>query len=231
MFPGMVNDMNYHLFYMSITMTASIIAFILGLFFMLRNKRGYFFSFCVFGLFSFTVGHTFYVLLELTGNDSFVFSLGSLGVISGLLCISFACNAINKIDEEENIDLKKYNKIANAAPAFMIICWIAMFIFKVGFERMIIATLFLFSALPCSFYSLRNAIIPYSKKSLNGNLNPFFAVVLVFCIAEMLSEASWIISGTSAAGYVDFIIFIIVSVCNILMPVMLERGYRKWMKI
>lgn len=220
--------MNLLLIQSIIITSASVLSFLIGFINLTRKKKGYFYSFAVLGLFGFAVGRVFCLLLEITGESNYVFSLGSLGIISGFLCLMFAGQTVNKVDSPDIGNGKKYSLISLIMPVFFIACWLIMFFSRLGFEKMIIPTLFLFSAMPCSYFCLKSVISPVENGSFLGCLKPFFITVIVHCVSAMANEVTWIVYGTKADAIASWLIIAVSSVCYLLIPLMLERGNRKW---
>jgi len=211
----------------------AMFAFVYGLISLFKNKRGYFYSFAVLGLFSFAMGRVFMLFLSLIHiENTGVFSIGSLGTVSGFMCLSFACNSIEKIDSIDVENTKKYKRIALIMPIMYFVFLILLIIGKLGFEELVIFILFAFSSMPCSYYCLRNAVTPYSKNSFMGCMRPFFIAVLALCITAETTELTWLIDATSKAMTVLSVLFTVLgTICYIAIAILLERGNRKWIKM
>lgn len=223
--------MNLLLLQSIIITSASVLAFLIGFVNLFKSKRGYFYPFAVLGLFGFAVGRIFCLLLEITGENNYVFSLGSLGIISGFLCLMFAGQTINKVDGGDVKNTKKYSVIALIMPVFFITCWLIMLSGHLESEKMIIPTLFLFSAMPCSYFCLKNIISPVGKGSFMDSQKPFFIVVIIHCVNAMMGEVTWLFYNSKADMIASWLVVLVSTVCYLLIPLLLERGNKKWTKM
>ncbi|GEM_PF-7076627 len=206
-------------------------AFVYGFVNLIKNKKGYFYSFTVLGLFGFAIGRIFLFFLSVICIENIeVFSLGSLGTVCGFLCLTFACNTIEKIDSIEVKNAKKYKYIALIMPALYVVCFVLMTLGNLGFEAMILTYIYSFSVAPCSYYCLKNIITPYPKNSYMHCLRPFFAIMLVICIMAMLSEMTWLIDE-AYMQIASVSLTVGGTLCYIAIAVFLERGTKKWIRM
>ncbi len=220
--------MKYTIICSMIITFSAFFALIFGLVNMRKKDKGFFYSFVVFGFFGFAIGYLYMLLLEITGADGMVFSLGSIGVVSGFLSISFSCSTIKKVDSCEVQNIKKYKQKSVCVPIFFAICWGIMLFSKIGFEKMIIPTLLMFSAMPCAYFCFLNIITPYPKKSFVKCFKPFFVLVFISNLTTMLTEMIWILTNKTLINCAWHLSLTVSTVCYILMPVFLEEGNKKW---
>lgn len=209
----------------------ALLAVVYGAVMLIRHNRGKYCRFVFLGMVGIFLGRLFLVILDVAGGDNNVFSLGSLGICCGFLFICTADRKYLSLMNGQSTSSEKRRRMLLSAilPVCEVLMLLIVLIFgQVSWSAFLVSFLLILTAIPCSYFSMREALEPDVPGGFLYCLRPFHIIVCMMTLITVFDELYWLLRSEKAM-LVHTIVFYVTCgmVILVIMPA-LERGMRKW---
>ena len=161
------------------------------------------------------------------GELTEIFQIGSFGNI-GCFMFLFSANygAFNSLIDDRSETLKKYRRIALAAPVFFIAAGVVILLSPANLGRSISCFIEeVLMGLSC-YYSLKFLIIPKEYADITTSLRPFHLLSLGLALIFTVENILWVYDPEGSQYWI--IIYIVSFLFIVALAPVLHRGIKKW---